>query len=312
MTYWEKLFRRAHFKDEGGGAGADAGGGAAGGGAAGGGAAGAAGAGAGAAGGDPWYQPVVATVDKDTLAWLDGKKFPDMATALRSGAQADKLARDRNVIAAPDPAKLNEWDGWERLGWNKDFGAYAKAIEPPKLPDGTPVNDKLLDVARKAGHELRAPAGMVKGLYDKLTEAITGEVAAFKAQGEKASAELEATLRKDWGLDYNAKRALATRTAKAMGLGVDDLSKLEAFIGSAPGLMRTFADFGGKLGEATLVGGNAGNSVAMTPASAAAELRRLEADPAWMAIFRDERNPRQQDYVKQRMALIELIAKGQR
>src|SRR5580700_3687332 len=68
------------------------------------------GGGGGGGGGDPWYQPHVATLDKDTLAYLDGKKFPTMIDALKSGAQSDRMARDRNVIARPDPAKLGEWD----------------------------------------------------------------------------------------------------------------------------------------------------------------------------------------------------------
>jgi hypothetical protein len=303
--FWERYFARANF-NQGGGDGGGAGGG---GGGSGGGSDGTGGAGGSA--GEPWYQPHLAALDKDTTAWLDGKKFGSITDALKSGAHADKLARDRNVIARPaDLAKLDQWDGWKELGWVEDAAAYGKAITPPKMPEGQQHDAEMLQAFTKAAHGKRLPPGAAQSLYNEMSDFINQRVEGFKAQGAKATADLQAALDKEWGTDKDTNTELAKRVVRTFGVKTDTLAKLEDALGGAPDLLQFMHKIGTMLGEDKLIGGQGGGSGAMSPGAAAAERRRLESDPAWMKIFNDARHPQNAEYKARRLELIALEAKG--
>lgn len=280
----------------------------------------AAGAGAGTAGaGDPWYQPYVPQLDKETLGWLDGKKFADPVMALKSGALADKMARERNVIAKPDPAKLGEWEGWQALGYDPDRAKYGAGIKPPKMPNGAQHDAALMDDFVSLAHEQKIPPAMAEKLYHGLTEKVNGRLSTLASNGVKATEAMESKLRDEWGTDYDQKTELARRAARAFGVGADDTSELARIFGGdeegAKGsvrLLKLFADIGAKLGEGNLVTADGlGGAAGMTPASAEAELRRLEADQNWLKAFTDSRHPQHKDYKAQWNRLTSIAAKGQ-
>ncbi len=304
MRLWERYFAHANFNQAGGdgaGGGAGQGGGAGGGGA---------GPGAGGAG-DPWYQPHLASLDKDTTAWLDGKKFGSLVDALKSGAQADKLARDRNVIPRPaDVKKLDEWAGWKELGFVEDPAEYAKGIAPPKMPEGQQHDAEMLSAFVKAAHAAKLPPGMAQALYHQMSDFINQRVEAFRAQGAKATADLQAALDKEWGADKERNVELAKRVVRTFNVKADTLAKLEDALGGAPDLLRFMHAIGSKLGEASLVTGTGSGSGALSPGAAAAERRRLEGDPAWMKVFTDPRHPQNADYKARYNELIAMEAKG--
>jgi hypothetical protein len=270
------------------------------------------GGGGGGGGGDPWYQPYAGELDKDTLGWLDGKRFPKIQDALKSGAAAERLARDRNAISRPaDMGKVLEWEGFKELGWNDNEGDYLKGLTPPKMPNGQQHNAELLDVFGKAAHKLRLLPAQATPLYQALTDHINKIGEDFAAKGAREAQELEASLRKEWGLDYDKRGTEAKRAAASSGIPVDALSKMESALGT--GLFMKVWDSIGKLtGEAKLITGEGGSGGDMTPAQAAAERRRLEGDPAWMKVFTDPHNPQRQDYAARRQKLIEIEAQGSR
>ena len=291
----------------GGGTGGNAGGGNGGAGGTGGGGTGGAGGGS----GDPWYQPHVASLDKDTLSYLDGKKFPSLLDALKSGAQSDKMARERNVIARPDPEKMGEWDGWSVFGYDADKGKYGAKVKPPKMPNNGQHDAGLFSDAIDIGHELKMPPSMVEGFVQKMSDKINGRLSAAASDGIKNREKMMETLRGEWGTETDQRTELAIRAGKAFGLSFDDAAALEKLTGDA-GLLKLFYRIGSKLGEANLVGGDgAGGASTMTPASAEAELRRLEADPEFLAAFRDRRHPQHEDKKAQWQKLTERVAEGQ-
>lgn len=278
-----------------------------------GGAAGGGGANSGAsAGGDPWYQPHVQKIDKDTLAWLDGKKFGTLEDALKSGAQADKMARDRNVIARPDPAKLNEWDGWSALGWEADAGKYKAAVKPPKMPNGAQHDAELMDHALGLLHGEHVAGASAERIYHGLTDFVNKRLEAIAGQGARANEQLEETLRGEWKENYDINREIAQRAARTLKIGADDMAELEKVIGS-PRLMKLFHQLGTTALEGKLVNPDGTTPAGgMTPAAAEAELRRLEADKEWLKGFTNSQHPQHADFKARHLELVAIVAKGKK
>lgn len=277
----------------------------------GGGAGGAGGAGAGGAaggtggaggGGDqPFYHAF--GLDDDSRAFIAGKDFKTPADLVKSAMSADKLARERNVIPAPDLAKLNEWDGFEKLGWTKDPAAYK--IESPKVPDGVPYDKGMEAAFIKAMHEQRVPPTQAKGMLDFMVGLLAKETEAKTAKGARELADLQTALRTEWGANYDANNDMAQRAARFLGIGLEDASQLEKITGS-PGLLKMFQKMGALMGEDVLKGGSARSGGGMTPDQAQAEQNRLEADPEFLNSLRDPRHPQHKDNKARREQLIAL------
>ncbi len=308
MNDWlMRTLARANFQEAPGNGGT--GGGTGGGGGGGGGAAG--GGNNGGGGGDPWYQPHLASLDKDTTAWLDGKKFGSVTDALKSGALADKMARDRNVIARPaDLAKLETWDGWKDLGWLEDAAQYVGKIAAPKMPEGQQHDAEMLQAFVKAAHGQRLPPGVAQSLYHAMSDFINQRVEGFRAEGSRKTADLQTTLDREWGADKEKNTELAKRVVRTFGVNADTLAKLEETLGGAPDLLKFMHAVGARLGEASLIGGQGGGGGKLSPGAAAAERRRLEGDPSWMKVFTDPRHPQNKDYKARYNELVALEAAG--
>lgn len=304
----------------GGGGGAAAGGAAAGGAAAGGAAAGGAAAGAAADGaaaggaasaghpdaGGNWWGKADYGFDDATRQFFAGKNYPDEKTALASLPLADKMARDRNVIAKPDPAKLGEWEGWQALGWKESAEDYAKEFKKPD--NAGPINDLIFDQAIKAGHKHKAPPAVVQSIYAEVTAAMNQMQADAETQAAGEIKKLDTALRGEWGADYDRKREIAKRGMEYAGIGAEDAKALDEAMGS-PAMVKHFAEFGELLGEDRLVRNDTGGG--QLPASIdglRAELNRLQGDTDFMAKFKDARHPQHKEAVAQRQRIIDKIA----
>lgn len=295
-SYAMNAILRAPEADAGAGAGgADKGAGAGAGGAAVGAAAG--------AGDKPWYEAGDYGFDNDTLSFYKGKNYPDIKTALSSLPIADNLARNRNVMPKPDPAKLNDWEGWKELGWTPDVKDYT--VKKPALKEGQVLDEAMFSSFVQDAHGLRIPLPAAQALFEKQFGKAYERIAQMDAAGAGAKAELETKLKAELGDQYDAKVDLSKRAWRAFGIGMDDSAELEKIVGS-PGLVKIGIKLAEKLGEDKLVDG--GSSASQTPQSARAQRLALEGDPEWMKVFNDARNPRNKDYVAQRQALIDIEA----
>ena len=292
----------ANLDTGGAGAGGAGGAGAGGGGSAGGGTGGASGAGAGGSGGGekPFYESW--GLDNTLTDFVTGKGFKTPAELAKSAALADKLVRERNVVNAPDPKNLSEWDGWEKVGWTKEIKDYK--VADAKVPDGLKEYNKGMEAKfLEAAHANKIPAFQAGAMRDAMLNMMAAEVKAREAEGATRQAELTKALQTEWGADFKVKSDLATRAAKALGLDLDTAGKLEQFTG-APGLLKLFAKFGESMSEDQLKGGSARNSGGVTPEGAASELRRLEADPEFIKSLQDVRHPLHKDNSARRLQLI--------
>lgn len=259
-------------------------------------------------GGDPWFMNAEIGLDPETQKWVAGKNPPDLKTAIKSWSEADRVARDRNVLERPNPEALTDWTGWEALGWQSDAAKYTLDSETlkPASPDGY---DQGLEAALlKAAHENRVPLFAAQAVRDAMVGYQNEALQKLEASGAEANKQLTDALKTEWGSAFDKNNELAVRAAQASGLNEDDLSTLENLMG-APALMAHFFRVGSLMSEDQLAGTNAGTAAgARTPEAAKAERLRLENDAAWMAVFKDSRHPQNEAYTQQRQRLLDIEA----
>lgn len=277
-------------------------------------AAGANGAGAGAAaaaaaGGAaaPWYENKDLGLDDDTKVFIAGKKTPDLKTGLKSWMEADKHARERNVLERPDPKNIGAWKGWSELGWIEDASKY-----DIKAPDEKAINFKydgeLWGEFKKLAHANHIPLAAAQDMHDKMLSFWGKRIGDIEAKGAGKLKETQDALDQAWGLDKPRNVELARRAASAFGIGAEDIGELEDVIG-APRLLKMFHAIGSKLGEANLVSPDSGGAGApRTMAELRAELNRLQSDKEFRRALHDKRHPQHKEKTAQRQAIIDKIA----
>ena len=263
----------------------------------------------------PWYaadQAIMA--DADLKSYVEGKKFPTLADALKSGMHADNVARTRNVFERPAEGKIKEWGGWKELGWIEDPAKYEQGFKRPEAKEGRAYSERAERAALKAAHEARAPLPVVQAIIDAVAADMYAEQDELANAGAQNEAALLTALRGEWGGEFDTKRTLALRAAEtfAKKAGVDALaiSKLEDAFGGAPQVLKMFAEMGAMMGEDKMLGlGGGGNSFgAKSKATLQAELNALHADPAFMKAMNDAAHPMHATNKEKRQKLIEQMA----
>lgn len=268
-------------------------------------------------GGDPFWKSFGfdPKTDKEAVDFLTAKNPPDPKTAVQSWMSADKTARDRNAIALPEKDKpLAEWEGWKKLGWTDDVAKYGEAIKPnEKTAAAFKAIGVDLDAAEhdhfvKSAHARRVPPTVANELYEDLAQMRLTRVNEIQTRGAAAKQQLKEALQKEWGANTPRNQEIATRTAKALGLSLDDAKKLNEFIDDA-GLMKMFHKIGDSLGEDFLANAkDAGGGLPANVDGLRAELNRLQSDPEWMKVFKDPRHAQHKAHVQQRQGILDKIA----
>ncbi len=240
-----------------------------------------AGAGAGAgAPADPladWRQGL-----DDHARLIDTKGWAGPGDVVRSYVELERLlGAERMAIPSPDDAE-GVRDALRRLGAPVEPSGYALAA-PEGAPDGW-YREEAADRFRALCHEAALTPAQAKALHDGWV----GQLLEAETAGERiraaSQAELDDTLRADWGGRYAARLDLARRAAARFGTEAE-IDALEDRIGSAP-LMRLFAAIGEQLGEDALVG-NGDGRLAASAAQAVGEIGDLKLDADFMSALAD-------------------------
>ena len=270
-------------------------------------AAGATGGGAGGAAEKPFYDGW--GLEQSQTDFIVGKGFKSAADLAKSALLSDKLVRERKVVPAPDMQKIQDWEGWEALGWSKELGQYK--LPDAKVPQGLEYNKDMEGALVKAMHEARLPPHQAASVRDALIGMLKAETDARDARGKAELEGLQGSLKQKWGGEYDAKTDLAGRAARALGVDLATTQALEKFMG-APALLEHFANIGEKLGEDVLRGGSARAEQGMSPDAAGAEQRRLSADREFMKSLSDTRHPLHKDNQARWLKVIEAKAGARR
>lgn len=230
-----------------------------------------------------WYDTFK---NPDVKEWVKAydKAYPDteaMATKawnLEKFVGADKAGRGV-VIPKPD-AKPEEWRAfYAKLGVPEKPEGYTI----PKEFEKDPMVAKFREHAHKSGYP---PMIFDSALGFVASEIKTMNETAAKEFEQRSAKEFEDTM-KSWGRDSDAKQE-AGRRAAAMFIPHENKEQLQEVLTRMEGALGTAftLNFWAKIGESFtehgFVGGDAGDSGAMTPAGARLRINELKADKEWV------------------------------
>ncbi|MGL5447880.1 MAG: hypothetical protein ACRDBL_11280 [Rhabdaerophilum sp.] len=262
------------------------------------------------AGGDPWFSKADLGLSQETRDYLSTKNYGGLEDAFKAKRTFETLARDRNALTAPDPAKLGEWDGWQKLGWEPDAAKYGQGAPVYEKFKGDPDFEPFHADIVKTAHELKVPLPIAKALADKIGGHMFARNEQLDAAEVREKTALDQALRTKWGPQYDANVEMAKRAARATGLGEADQGELEAIL-SSPRFIEHFHRIGSMMGEDKLVtasNSGAGGVGTMGPHQARAERLRLENDPDYVQSLRDPRHPMHQVNKEKRSRLTQIEA----
>lgn len=217
--------------------------------------------------------------EPDVAEWVGKKSFPDVGALAKSYRHLEQTfhadKQGRAIILPGQDAKPEEWGQiWDRLGRPKDpagYGFEAPEGADPKLAEG------LTQAFHAAGLN-PTQAGLV---YDAI-KALADDTPDAEARAAKNRSDHD-EIRREWGPAYEQRRAIAQRAARAMGIGSEDLNKIEDALGTRFVFEKMFA-LGEALREDAGVGDISGRPQSYgTPAAAQARIEELKTDKAFMA-----------------------------
>lgn len=255
----------------------------------------------------PWYENASYGFDEPTKRFYAGKNYPDEKTALNSLRHADELARSRNVIEKPDPAKAKDWSGYSELGWSPQKDKYV--VNKPTLQDGEKLDEASFNAFVEVAHANKVPAWQAEAIYSAMDALDRQSARDAAAAGADEKRKAEQQLRKDWGADFDSKMAGARRAFAFLGEDGFTADEIAAALGS-PRVAKMLAKMFTLIGEDNMPAPGQGHSGGTSPGAARAERLQLEADPKWMAVFTNPRDPKHADYVAKRQSLLEIEQKG--
>lgn len=230
-----------------------------------------------------WYSGIE---NADIRGYAELKGWKDAGSAIESYRNLEKL----QGVPAERLAKIPEasdTEGWK--AFNAKFGwAAPETADKYDIPVPEGQRTDYAEKMKSVFHELGMPADKAKALVEK-SNALQAELAAAdEAALATSNANDLAKLKTEWGGNFDELSQLADRARKEIlpnsGLTTEQLDLMEDLMGSAA-MIRLFAAFGQKSGEAKFTTGGASNNGPMTPEAAQVRLGQIYEDRAWFARF---------------------------
>jgi len=221
------------------------------------------------------------TVD-DPLEAVKRLNEMEVAAKRRLGAGADQLLQKPK-----EGQDVAEWlrENGETFGIPKDAEAY-EVERPESWPKDAEWNSDLEAEARKIAHEEGLSGKALNRFVGLYAGAVQSLISAADADLENANSQMMTELKKDWGLELNARLTLAQQASSVLaqraGLSreaMDGIAQvLRPGVGDA-GTIRLFAAIGEMMGEDTmesLSGG--GGGLGTTPPEARQQLEKMQSE----------------------------------
>lgn len=233
--------------------------------------------------GDAWYSGIQSP---EVRTWAEAKGFKDPLAVAESAYNLEKLIgfdKAGKTVVLPDENSSPE----TRQAFLQKLGVPEKA-DGYKLPVPEGQSDAFAKEAANWFHEQGIPAKAAEGLTQKFNEYATAQQAA-QQQAFVAKSEQEFTgLKTEWGQAFDQNLELGKRAAQQFIPGTPEeraatLQALEQSLGTGK-LLKLMANIGQGLGEAKLMGGEAGSGV-MTPAQANQRIAELKSNKDWSSAY---------------------------
>lgn len=229
-----------------------------------------------------WMGDDVHLSDQDKH-YLESKRFTKPMDLFKSLRHAETALRGEKIAAPPENPE-------RRAEWYKDSGV-AQALGIPEKPDDYEVAQPKFseeiapmvqyDDARhgrflEAAHANNLTPQQAQGLLEFYSQEIGNDVQAYEAARQADETEMQATLTKEWGNDYERRKTAAVEMAVEMGLSTEQAEALrQGNVAGSTTMYKILDELAQVRGSDTLKGGQRGQG-GMTKESAQAELTEFE------------------------------------
>lgn len=226
---------------------------------------------------DKWYSAIP---DADTRGFAELKGWDSPEKAIQSYRNLEKFQGlpPERLAKVPDKDDAAGWGEFnKRFGWSAPDDAKDYNIEVPEGHDPS-YAEGMRGVLKEAGVPKDMAEKLIKGSNGILAQLQQAETDAYN---NRAANDL-ASLKTEWGDNYDKLSQLAQRAKQEFGSGLDAtmLDLIEDVIGPA-NHAKLWANIGSKMGEAKFVDGKVETLGPMTPDAARARLNQLMADKGW-------------------------------
>jgi len=242
---------------------------------------------------------------------FDATSLPDgldREPSLRNFDSVDKLAKSYvhavKKMGVPPEQMLRLPSGDE--GWDDVYNALGRPDNPQGYNFGDADDSEDLSDFKGYAHELGLTQRQAEALLDKIAEG--NQMAQQQGQEniEKAEADAQASLTREWGQQYNqnldyARRAFG-RFASPEALSVME----ETGLGNHPEILKLFAKVGEQLSEEQMLPGNPRGS-GMAPGEVEATIASKRADPDFQSALMNAAHPNHKNAVAEMNKLYDRL-----
>jgi hypothetical protein len=180
-------------------------------------------------------------------------KYKNVDEAMKAFRHVNGLVGAKGLLPLPATATPQEREAFNKrlgevLGIPKDAAGYGI-----KKPDDMPAeawSDEHATAVAEIARKNNIPPAAMQELVAAQNEFVKKSVLGQQQAQEQATQQAFGELQQEWGDRYNANLVLAARSAKTLGLDVNDPT-----IGNNPGMIRAMHKFASLVSEHSLVTG---------------------------------------------------------
>jgi len=235
-----------------------------------------AGAAAGAAAGSgKWYDSFA----PDLKGYVENKGWKEPADLLAGYQGLEKLLGGEKL---PMPKNPEDKDGWNAI---YDKLGRPKVADDYKLPIPEGDNGDFAKAAQGWFHEVGLSQKQGVAIAEKWNGMVAAhQQAALNERNQKSEADM-ASIKGEWGSNYDANLEAGRRAARTFGFDQETLNSFEGAVGTAK-MLKLMAGIGKGLTESKFVSGEGGaGSFGMSVEAAQQKLGTLKSDSAWSSKF---------------------------
>lgn len=249
----------------------------------------------------PWWTTLP---DEAARNHLEAKQYANPAELALANYNLTRLqSGDPKVLTLPaadaTPEQMRSF--YEKLGAPKDANGYEL-----KFADGVQTDPGMVEFGKKAFHAAGLTPQQAQIVSDQWNAYVAEQTTALDAAATQRNTEELNALTTKWGAELDANKADGQRAIQALGLSPETVARIEASIGAAP-IVELLATLGKKSREGGAIIGSltydANNPASMTKEQAAARIKELQGDTAFMAAYMDKNAPQHTEKVQLMQAL---------
>jgi len=143
---------------------------------------------------------------------------------------------------------------FKKLGMPDTFEGYDLS-KPQELPDGLNYDEEFEKAFKAAAHKAGLTKNQARGLYDWYNNRMIEQVKAFGSIKQQGFQKAEATMRQEWGDNFDTESKLTRRFVEKYGGQELQAYFDETGLGNDPRLIRALNKAAHAVGEDSLVGG---------------------------------------------------------